>query len=170
MTPSKQQATLQGCTAIARKVYDAVPIQDAWQPIQIKNALATSTRSSTDLHVVRGCLRVLVESGLVREHPHGHYRRIEVRETKPYTHMEIVMPESNVTKTAQQPTQSEQSPIEILGELAGQITTLANEFAARMKKLAAAAEEAALAIEQERETNDENLGKLRQLQALLKSL
>lgn len=65
---------------------------------------------------------------------------------------------------------TEQSPIEILGELSDEVVALADEFGARLKKLAAKIEEAALTIEQEREANVENLGKLRQLQSILKSL
>jgi len=70
------------------------------------------------------------------------------------------------TTTASQ----ESSPIEILGELSGEVVALADEFGGRLKKLAARIEEAALTIEQEREANVENLGKLRQLQSILKSL
>lgn len=65
---------------------------------------------------------------------------------------------------------SQPSPIEILGELSGEVVALADEFSGRLKKLAAKIEEAALTIEQEREANVENLGKLRQLQSILKSL
>lgn len=78
-------------------------------------------------------------------------------------------PRPALTVTAPTP-KTEQSPIEILGELSGEVVALADEFGARLKKLAAKIEEAALTIEEEREANVENLGKLRQLQSILKSL
>ncbi|MDT4879463.1 hypothetical protein FQZ97_1151410 [compost metagenome] len=58
------------------------------------------------------------------------------------------------------------TPLEMLGELAGEIVGMAEH----MKRLATRVEDVALAVEQERESNSENLEKLRQLQAILKSL
>ena len=40
MTPTRQQSLLRAQTALARKVYDVVPIQSPWTPLQIKGALA----------------------------------------------------------------------------------------------------------------------------------
>ncbi|MNG40594.1 hypothetical protein D3C84_1292400 [compost metagenome] len=50
------------------------------------------------------------------------------------------------------------------------MVSLADELGQRMKKLAVRIEEVALSVESEREGNAEALGKLKQLQSLLKSL
>lgn len=67
MTPSKLNSLLQGQTNLARKVFEVVPIREAWPAIQIRNALKEVERSNADLRVVRGCLATLREIGLVRE-------------------------------------------------------------------------------------------------------
>ena len=56
MTPSKLNSLLQGQTNLARKVFEVVPIREAWPAIQIRNALKEVERSNADLRVVRGCL------------------------------------------------------------------------------------------------------------------
>ncbi len=175
MTPSKLNSLLQGQTSLARKVFEVVPIREAWPAIQIRNALKEVERSNADLRVVRGCLGALREAGLVREPETGMFQRADIRTPTPRPRKEAPMPQATpsprptltVTAPAHQP---EPSPIEILGELSGEVVALADEFGTRLKKLAAKIEEAALTIEQEREANVENLGKLRQLQSILKSL
>ena len=161
MTPAKQQAALQGCTAVARKVYEATPIQEAWAPIQIKNALAASTRSSTDLHVVRGCIKALKEAGLVRERPSGHFQRIEVREPN------TTIQEQNMAATTSAPAQAAaKSPVELLADLAHQTAATGRQLLHLSRQI----EEAALVVAQEQESTATKLQGLNQLQTLLKSL
>lgn len=159
MTPSKQQAALQGCSAIARKVYDATPMQEAWTPTQIKNALTASTRSSTDQHVVRGCLKALKETGLVRERPPGHFQRIEVREPTPSI-QEVTMTTSPGTNTPAK------TSVELLADLAHQAASTGRQ----LLQLSLQIEEAALVVAQEQESTATKLQGLNQLQTLLKSL
>lgn len=164
MTPSKQKAALQGCSAIACKVYEAVPIQEAWQPSQIKLALAASTRSSADLHVIRGCLKVLVEAGLVREHPRSHFRRVEVREPLTTT---ATAPEQPMRESTSKPTTAPaKSSVELLADLASQLSATGKQ----MQQLARQIEEAALVVAQEQESAATKLQGLSQLQTLLKTL
>ncbi|WP_051878898.1 hypothetical protein [Pseudomonas sp. AAC] len=79
MTPARQQALLKAQTGVARKVYDVVPIQSPWSPLQIKGALTTSGHSSAELSVIRACLNDLKDAGLVREVDRQMFLRTEVR-------------------------------------------------------------------------------------------
>ena len=79
MTPSKLNSLLQGQTNLARKVFEVVPIREAWPAIQIRNALKEVERSNADLRVLRGCLGALREAGLVREPETGMFQRADIR-------------------------------------------------------------------------------------------
>lgn len=166
MTPTRQQSLLRAQTALARKVYDVVPIQSPWTPLQIKGALAAGGHSSAELSVIRACLNDLKEAGLIREADRQMYLRTEVRTP---LQKDQPMPQI-VTSIKPAAKASSASPIELLGDLASQLKTLGEEFSAKVQALAARVEEAALTIEQGLEANAANLEKVRQLQTLLKSL
>ncbi|MEL7937613.1 hypothetical protein [Pseudomonas delhiensis] len=166
MTPTRQQSLLRAQTALARKVYDVVPIQSPWTPLQIKGALAAGGHSSAELSVIRACLNDLKEAGLIREADRQMYLRTEVRIP---LQKDQSMPQV-VTSIKPAAKASSASPIELLGDLASQLKMLGEEFSAKVQALAARVEEAALTIEQGLEANAANLEKVRQLQTLLKSL
>lgn len=177
MTPGKINKILQGQTALARKVFEVVPIKEAWPASQIRRSLKEVERSNADLHTVRGCLATLREIGLVREPEPGCFQRHAIRTPQPTPQKEIIT--MHKTAVAPQAVQSaapasaapaSKSPLEILGNLSSQITALADDFSTRLKQLAAQVEEAALTIEQEQEGNAQSLEKLKQLQSILKSL
>lgn len=166
MTPTRQQSLLRAQTALARKVYDVVPIRTPWTPLQIKGALAAGGHSSAELSVIRACLNDLKEAGLIREADRQMYLRTEVR-----TPLQKDQPMPQVVTSIKPAAKaSSASPIELLGDLASQLKTLGEEFSAKAQALAARVEEAALTIEQGLEANAANLEKVRQLQTLLKSL
>lgn len=177
MTPGKLQKILQGQTALARKVFEVVPIKEAWPASQIRHSLKEVERSNADLHTVRGCLATLREIGLVREPEPGCFQRHAVRTPQPTPKKEVItMQKAAVAPQIAQPaapasaTPASKSPLEILGNLSSQIAALADDFSTRLKQLAAQVEEAALTIEQEQEGNAQSLEKLKQLQSILKSL
>lgn len=162
MSKVKVEALLQGQTGLARKVYEATPIRTAWLVSQISGAM---DKSGADAGVVRACLRDLREAGLVRE-VGSLFQRVEVRT--------LSQPKLQETKEPAVPTPTETKkatpPLELLADLSGELISIANDFGTRVKRLAARLEEVALSIEQERENSAENLGKLAQLQSILKSL
>ncbi|HHF0746539.1 hypothetical protein [Pseudomonas aeruginosa] len=140
---------MQGQTGIAKKVYECVPISEPWRSFQVLTALRNMTGSTPDVRIVQGCLRDLVDSGLIRRTGTDHYQRIQVeKKTKP-----------------QEPKRSA-SPLEMLGELANELAGMAEH----MKRLSDRIEDVALAVEQERESNAKSMESYRQLKALLKSL
>lgn len=169
LSRTKVDRLLAGQTALARRVYSAVPVGQQWRVNQISDA---TPNSSADLRVIRGCLQDLVDVGLVRESPPGVFQRIETRPPKQPT-----TPTKETSTVSQLPTRAvapnkatEASPLDLLGELSGEIVTLAGEFQSRFQRLAGKVDEAALAIEAERERSAESVAKLKQLQQLLKSL
>lgn len=167
MTPSRYQANLNGQTSVARKVFELVPIKEAWTALEIVAALNRATKSSMDFKVLQGCLNTLKESGLVREPKRGHFQRVEVKEKAEekmvdFNARPIVTPRLPVSA----PSVPAKTPIEILSEISGRLVGVNAEI----KRIASDIETAALVIEEGMAANEENLGKLRQLQSILKSL
>lgn len=166
MTPTRYQATLSGQTSVAKKVYEHVPALEAWTAIQISQALTRATKSQMDFKILQGCLKALRESGLIRETQRGMFQRVEVKEK-----VEEPMPEADTVKPL--PTampkaavSCAKTPIEILSEISQRVVALNSE----LKKIASDIETAAIVIEEGMAENEENLGKLKQLQSILKSL
>lgn len=165
MTPAKQQQLLQGTSAVARKVFEVVPIQADWEPIQILTQLRAQTRSTIDMHVLRGCLKVLKEAGLIKETSPGQFRRVDTRQPQS-AHQEKPMAPTSAQATALTVGDS----IEMFGSLAGELAELADQFAVQMKNLAHRLEDAALAAEQSRERLASDLEAVRKFKAALAAL
>ncbi|RQV20645.1 hypothetical protein DF039_12455 [Burkholderia cenocepacia] len=161
MTPAKYHAALSGLSAIAKKVLEMVPIQEAWSRSEIAGHLLRVTKSSPDAAVIDGCLGRLKDSGLIREASRGRYQRIEVREREV-----LKVPEQKSEEAVAATEPQAILPIEILSQLAERTRGLATQIV----MLASDIETAALTIEQGNAENAANLEKLRQLQSLLKSL
>lgn len=151
---------MQGQTGIAKKVYECVPISEPWRSFQVLTALRNMTGSTPDVRIVQGCLRDLVDSGLIRRTGTDHYQRIQVeKKTKP---QEPKMGEpAKKIETQPEPKRSS-SPLEMLGELANELVGMAEH----MKRLSDRIEDVALAVEQERESNAKSMESYRQLKAL----
>lgn len=161
MTPAKYQSALNAQSAIAKKVLEMVPIQDAWSRSEIASHLRRVTKSSPDVAVLDGCLVRLKDAGLIRERQTGLYQRVEVREREVlHVAIETKTEPKGVTGALAK------SPIDILSGLAERARSLATSVVV----LASDIETAALTIEQGNAESNANLDKLRQLQALLKSL
>ncbi len=162
MSTAKADALLQGQTGLARKVYEATPIREAWTVGQIQGRMKDG--GSVEHRVVVACLKDMREAGLVREVA-GVFQRTEVRAKPIKNEMreEVSMAKPVITKP-------EQSSMDILSDLSTEIGELAADIGGRLKRMAARVEEVALTVELERERSAEGLTKLAQLQALLKGL
>ena len=165
MTPEKCNSLMQGQTAIAKKVFECVPSEEPWRTFQIMAELKRRTGSTADMRIVQGCLRDLADSGVIRKSGSELYQRVSVV-AKPVQKPE----EKTVAAVKEVKVSANVSPIEVLGELAGEVTALAVDVEKRLKKIASRIEEAALTIEQQREADSAGMEKLRQLQNLLKGL
>ncbi|WP_321953124.1 hypothetical protein [Paraburkholderia bannensis] len=161
MTPAKYQAALCGQSAIARKVLEIVPIKEAWSRTEIAATLKRVTKSTPDTAVIDGCLARLKDAGLIRERSAGVYQRIEIREKEA-----AIVATAIEVKPRLQANEQPAAPIDVLGRLSSRV----RELATQMVVLASDIETAALTIEQANESSSDEIGKLRQLRDVLKSL
>lgn len=165
MKSTKYDQLIQGQTGIAKKVYECVPIQEAWTAQEIAQYMKTRTGSSIDMRVIQGCLTGLVDAGLIRADGRNNYKRIQVEEaTKEVLTMKAAQPKKTEVKPAPV------AVIDLLGGIASEVLVIAADLSAKLKRVAKSIEDAALSVESERENSHESVEKLRQLQALLKSL
>ena len=147
-------------TGVAKKVYGAVPINEAWPS---KSIVAELTRQGQvrDFSIIEGCLNTLKEVGLIKETAPGHFQRVK---PKPTVEKEA---ELMTTKPLNPPTKSEPTePVDRLAAIGTKLRGLSKMFL----ELADDIDEATLAFEEKASGNDEELAKLRQLKGLLKSL
>jgi hypothetical protein len=160
MTPAKQRQLIEGQTAIATKVYDCVPIREAWSIARICTELSATTSTRPDMRVVRGCLERLKDSNLVREIERDTWQRVPTREKET-----TPMPEPRPTLTLAKPPATTE-PIDLLAGIAQRM----RELGSLANAIADDIDTAAIAIAEHEAENTGNLDKLRQLQSLLKSL
>ena len=80
LTKNKVTRLMHGQSALAQKIYELVPIREAWPLNQIYARL----KSRPGLHVVTACIGDLKDAGLIKDVGNNFYQRIEVRgnETK----------------------------------------------------------------------------------------
>lgn len=149
MSAARQQVLLSGQTAVAKKVFEVVPIQDAWDHRQIQSALQRATRSTLDFRIMQGCLNTLKQAGLINEPRSGYFERIKLREATP----------KMTTKPNDDPSRETCASMDMLSELAERARTLAIDLDA-----------AADAIAEENAANAHALQKLDSLRELLKNL
>ncbi|MFV3016123.1 hypothetical protein ACM9HO_10575 [Pseudomonas sp. KHB2.9] len=165
MNESRQQQILAGQSSIAQKVFTLVPIQAAWSNHEIHGAALTAKATGASPYAIRRALGELKEAGLIREPVGGKFQR-DAATPKP-------IKEQAVTQVAKQTVVSIKKPegaLDVLASLSGEVVSLADDFSKRMKALASRIEEVALSVEAERETNAAAVGKLKQLQELLKGI
>lgn len=147
-------------TGIAKKVYGAVPINEAWPSKSIVAELARQGQVR-DFSIIEGCLNTLKEVGLIREVAPGHFQRVK---PKPTVEKEA---EPMATTPSKPPVKGEPTePVDRLAAIGTKLRGLSQLFL----ELADDIDEATLAFEEKASGNDEELAKLRQLKGLLKSL
>lgn len=154
MTPIKLKAKLAGQSSIAQKVFSVVPIAELWTPSQISQELHRITGSRIDMHILKGCLMTMAGAGLVRVTSSGTYQRVALVQPVPPAHDQRDLPVSHIEKTSKPA-----SAIELLAGIAKSLRAVADEIDA-----------AAISIDDAKSKDAQELGKLRQLQQLLKSL
>lgn len=164
MTPAKQEILMQGQTGVAKKVYECVPINEPWTSFQVMTAMRNLTGSTPDNRIVSGCLVSLVDSGLVKKSGRDQFQRIAVDAKQKNQESSMAKAELKLEVVSEK--KAVGTPLEMLSDLAGEIVAMANN----LQRLAARVEDVALAVEQEREGNAAAVGKLKQLQDLLKGI
>ena len=168
MNQQKFDAVYRGMTIQAKKVYDAIPIQEGWTPAQIMGELRRRNISMTDKHVVLGCINSMIDSGLIVESPKGVFRREPVR---PKFEQQEQLPEP--TPPAKEPEPMSKTPAPAPAKdvppSIDPITRL-SALAINLRALAAELESAAVDLAMQFEQNDAETEKMRQLKSILKSL
>ncbi|MCU9947522.1 hypothetical protein [Pseudomonas sp. PDM13] len=171
MTPAKCAARMQGLNGVAKKVYDCVPIVEAWTSFQVMGAMRSLTGSTPDTQIVSGCLTRLVDCGLVKRVSRDQYQRVPVQQKpKPeepkMSQVRIGTPPTAVTPTIRHAEILDMTvrptPMDLLATLARSASKMAED----LKQLSARIEEVALEVGEEREAAE----KMRQLKDLLKDL
>lgn len=154
MNAAKMKQVESGLTGIARKVLEATPIADAWQPHTIANEIKRMTGSAPEAKMVLGCLDSLRASGLVREQVRGKWIRVAIKDVDTPSDPSAPVNVVELRKAPEQPTARE----------------LLSQVAIAMMDLAAKVEDVAVEIDRAEKRNEEKTAKLRQLQELLRGL
>lgn len=162
MTTTRTAAVLAGQTAIAQKVFAAIPPSrsNAYTAFEISRCLAAVGGSSPNIHVLRGCLATLKACGLIKEVVPGSFRRAELKDKE-----KVEMPKSAVVMAI--PAKAvEASPLELLSGIASKLRAAAGGLGALADELDAAA----IAIEDRAAAGAHELAKVKQIATLLKEL
>ena len=151
--------------APVKKVYEAVPVSEAWTSTQIIAEISRLGYSMRDSKAIIGCLDTLKRQGLIQEPERGSFIRVEVKETTTFDKF-IEETKEKTMATSKPVTQIKQSNLDRLINLSEK----ANGLAAQMKAMATELENVALEIEAEIQENSTSAQKLKQLQELLKGV
>jgi len=152
--------------APVKKVYEAVPVSEAWTSTQIIAEISRLGYSMRDSKAIIGCLDTLKRQGLIQEPERGCFIRVEVKETATTFDKFIEETKEKTMATSKPVTQIKQSNLDRLISLSEK----ANGLAAQMKAMATELENVALEIEAEIQENSTSAQKLKQLQELLKGV
>lgn len=172
MSAKQVAAKRANLTSIAAKVLGCVPIGDVWSNRQISAELY---RQGTQVspRIIDGCLRSLVDDGLIMEPTPMQFKQTAVHKpsSAPAEVMEFAQttrkPEAvRMSVVAKTPAPPEAKPIDILAGLASRAATLAKQVSA----LAEDIENAAITITDSITAAERDSEKLRQLQSLLKGI
>lgn len=159
MNQSRFDAVYRGLSAQAKKVYEVLPISEPWGPSQIMQELHRKNISMSDMRVVIGCINSLIDAGCVDEPSKGMFIRAEIKErSAPSPEFKVVKQKETKVKQEENK-QTEASPIDRLSILSRRLRDLASDM-----------DDAAIALAEQAQKNEAETIKMRQLQALLKSL
>lgn len=160
LTAQKFESTYRGLSEQAKKVLNAVPMDEAWDFTQIGFEIKRNGQTIQDLNVLRGCLNSLVDAGMVIEPTKGKFIRVHVKSKDAIQEVRVtVKPEPKAPQKIEPQAVTKTGPIDILGN-----------FAKRFREMADEMETAAIALAERDEKTSAEAEKLRQLQALLKSI
>lgn len=147
MTPTRARKLLPGQTNLAQKVFEAVPVQEAWNITQInQELLRLATCGPITIPVLQGCLQCLDRAGLITESPRGMYRSAvrATKATKPANgyHPAAGIPDGepmSVAPSIHMPAQAAkvalpQTTFEQLADLAATVISLADDTRQNLNK------------------------------------
>jgi len=156
MNQKRLKRILESQTAIAKKIYEFVPIQEFWSVRQICTEIHRATQASVDMRIVNGCLNSMQEAGLIKRQGNNDYRRIEITDEHDEAPPEKEAPIMSAPKPVQRtPAPKSVEPDVTIGNLAKRLRDLADEF-----------DEVALEVIRQRDANSELRKRVEGLRAL----
>lgn len=186
LNQKKHDIRLRSMSAVARRVYEAVPIETAWSVSFVQSELSrTGSSTGRDVHVLKGCLASLVEAGLVIEPERGLFQRAPLKPESNYEpqkdqtqmktkasaaiHSTSANSLSRLAELGQGAMQNA-ARMAVLAEKAEALASTMREMVEELCKLSKNIDESALDIEEQKQSANADADKLKQLQQLLKSL
>lgn len=182
MTPQRMEQLLQGQTNITRKVYEFVPIQEAWPASKILNAMRQQNRV-VDTRSLDYCLEALAHSGLIRRNAKDQtYQRQPVTPARAKKNAPVPVPTAagapvhyqEATKelpvTATPAPKPATDAIEILSIFGRRLRALSESVQTLADDLDAAALQLEEVHQQQLASGREELTKLRALREMLRGL
>jgi hypothetical protein len=164
MNHSRLQALERGQTGIARKVLEATPIQEPWNVGQIAAELIRRYGTRVETRVVHGALNNMAEQGLLKEPAPNHYQRVTLKPK-----LTVHTNETEDTMATIQSVKAPPTPVEPMDQIAAVASQL-RQMAAKLTEAAADLDAVAIETEERIQAAQQGAAKLRQFQALLKSL
>jgi hypothetical protein len=159
ITEKKFRQGYEGQTQIAKKVFECIPMTTSWSMSQICSEMNRKGQGS-DIRIIQGCVNTLVGSGLVKEIPKGMFKRLSVRTQEKNVHetqgsIQIINEPKEIIVTEK----NNKDPLEMLSLISSSARKLADDL-----------DDAALVIASQIKDIESQTSKLKQLQALLKSI
>ena len=190
MKRHKFNAIFNGLTSVQKKVYEAVPISEAWNCTQILDELKRVGHQSERGHIL-WCLSQMITRGLIQEPRTGMFIRVPVdgkteelaeylqddltevdtqsndnQTTTTNSTQEYTMQNDNTTAIAGTAANQSTDPIEKISQLTSQCQAIV----AAVQQLASSIETVAIEVQESFSAKDAESQKLKQLQQLLKGL
>jgi hypothetical protein len=162
---SKFDSVYREMTVQAKKVYDCIPIAESWNPAQIMGELHRRNISMSDKHVVMGCINSMIDAGVINEVERGMFKREAVRPKCEIKEIEVINKPKEIEVKQNALANSEK-----MGTVSDGPIYILSTLASRLRVLAIDIDNAAISLAEREEKTHGETEKLRQLQALLKSL
>lgn len=162
---AKLNAAEESLNSMARKVLDAVPVQEPWSMLLIMEAMRRNGCGNPDHRVVLGCLSRLVDDKLIRAVASDKWQRVAPRPVlRPVA--QKVEPDLEVKDSAQPAQPEKRATLEKMADVAAKLRGSAGELLAAAK----AVDDLAIEVEERIAEIGAKNSKLAQLQALLRDL
>lgn len=174
MNAKIMESTINGLSAIAKKVYDAVPIEAPYNTNAICAAMRQAGCGTVDIRTVQGCLNGLIADGLIKEPNPGRFIKPAKKKKQPEDKKIIEFAETSKPHIVEKQEMTNQiankpqgkSAIELLSDLSDRVSSLSKA----LKQIVDDIDAAAIELSDSMKKNRDDAEKLKQLQALLKSI
>lgn len=182
MTPSRASQLEQGLNGMARKIYEVMPVKEAWGFGQILAELKRINGTAPDMRVLQGTISHLLAIGLAREEVSGGYSRIapraSVRRLAPVSSPQpgpsdpdppatTDQPAPNDRTTpASKPTSNTRDAITAIAEVSAKVRNVI----ILLSRLAEELDDVAVEIEEHHQATSRDADQLRKLRDLLRAV